>query len=73
MTAGEEIMDECTICRDEKGNVCLQFIMQSMQDFDLTRILGCRKVKDSAQVMGLNDGKGRGFIPSDKKGRGKKP
>lgn len=72
MSTGE-ITDECTICREKKGNVYLQFIMQSMQDFDLTRILGCRKVKDSAQVMGLNDWKCRAFIPSDKKGRGKKP
>lgn len=44
MTSGEEIMDECTIRRDDKGNVYLQFIMQIMQD--LTRILCCIKVKD---------------------------
>lgn len=37
MTSDEEIVDECTICRDEKGNVYLQFIMQIIHD--LTRIL----------------------------------
>lgn len=48
----------------KKNEMCI-FILLCMQGFELTRILGCRKDKDSAPVMGLTDWKCRGFIPSN--------
>lgn len=31
--------------KNGKGNLHLQFIMQGMQDLELTRMLGCKKVR----------------------------